>query len=445
MSFVVIIYSPDFAVLVLILAACGQRPPIETSILAPANESPTPFSNLQVDAAQTEQTQTPVPGAGMLKPPHYLLRPLRSRRRPPLHPLVQQTPDLYLKPTPVYPHRALPARVKIASAATADCFGAINGTVVADLNANGQAESGEPGVMGAKLFLYNTAGVVGLYTTGNGQFYFPGLVVGKYTLTAAPPVGYTPSGPPSYELDVKCDDTRTQNILLIVGTAKPTPTVTPTAVAKTQVTPIASKPVTSQPSKKPEGTSNFKPFTVAAVYDIAGCGSINSPGLWRLATSLSSQWDCIQINSDNVIFDCQGNSLNGTELNGYGVIVHQIGNVLSQRPARNIEIRNCKSSKHKYGIFIDTADNLYIHDNTLTDNFRDTDERNFGQFLGLAEGGGMRIGSTTNALIEGNRADGGASGFDVRNSSGVTVRGNIRERQYCLGRPLLQRPIQRNF
>jgi parallel beta-helix repeat protein len=277
--------------------------------------------------------------------------------------------------------------------------------------------------LGAKLFLYNASGVVGLYTTGNGQFYFPGLVAGKYTLTAAPPTGYIPSGPPSYDLELKCGDTLTQNILLISG-AQGTATPTPTAVSRSKITPVASEQGTPRASKSGAGSSNFKPFTVAAVYDIAGCGSITAPGLYRLAQSLTSQWDCIQIYSDNVIFDCQGYSLNGTDLNGYGVVVHQIGNVLSQRPARNIEIRNCKSQKHKYGIFIDAADNLYVHDNTLVNHFRDTDERNFGQFLGLTEGGGMRIGSTTNALIADNRTDNSATGIDVRNSSGVTLRGN---------------------
>src|SRR5204863_1916778 len=108
-----------------------------------------------------------------------------------------------------------------ATSGAATCFGSINGSVIADLNENGQAESGEPGVLGAKLFLYNASGVVGLYTTGNGQFYFTGLVAGKYTLTVAPPIGYTPAGPPSYDLDLKCGQTLTQNVLLNVGTAAP--------------------------------------------------------------------------------------------------------------------------------------------------------------------------------------------------------------------------------
>lgn len=412
---------------VLLLAACGQRPPIETTILAPANESPTPFSNLQVASAQTEQTLTPTEAAPTLEltaTPVELPSPTEPPA-PSLEPTqvvsASQTITASASITP-----GAPAAVVSASANASEtlCFGSINGSVVHDLNANGQAESGEPGILGAKLFLYNASGVVGLYTTGNGQFYFPGLVAGKYTLTAAPPASYTPAGPPSYELELKCEQTLTQNILMLAGTPAVTRTATPTAQSKSKITPVANQQGTPRASKSSPGDSNFKAFQVGAVYDIAGCGALNAPGLYRLATSLTSKWDCIQIYSDNVIFDCQGYSLNGTDANGYGVVVHQIGNVLSQRAAHNIEIRNCKSSNHKYGIFVDAADNLYIHDNTLTDNFRDTDERSFGQFLGLAEGGGMRIGSTTNALIANNQADNSAIGIDVRNSTGVMVRGN---------------------
>lgn len=422
MSFARIYPILSVVVLALIFAACGQRPSIETTILPSPNESPTDFSNLQVATAQTEPTAVPTETLQPTSEPSPTALPT-STLQPTLNSGGFETISAA---TTVSPTAAVPT--DSAGAANtpdaASCFGSINGSVVADLNVNGKAESGEPGVLGAKLFLYNSSGVVGLYTTGNGQFYFPGLASGKYTLTAAPPTGYTPAGPPSYDLELKCNETVTQNILLLIGSATATHTATPTAVSRTRITPVASQQSTPRPSKSGTGTSNFKPFEVAAVYDISGCGSLNAPGLYRLAVSLTSQWDCIQIFSDNVILDCQGHSLNGTEMNGYGVVVHQIGNVLSQRPARNIEIRNCKSSQHKYGIFIDAADNLYMHDNTLTNNFRDTNERNFGAFLGLAEGGGMRIGSTTNALIENNRTDSSAIGIDVRNSSGIAVRGN---------------------
>lgn len=443
MSLARFLFSPTRCItllLALVIIACGQRPPIETTILPAANESPTPFVNLQVASAQTTVAPEPTATVEAVAPttaPAVFSTALATATLveiPTLEPTLTLSPTETISATGEISQtgeistttptatRSVPVTGTITAGET-PCFASINGSVVSDTNSNGKAEAGEPGVLGAKLFLYNASGVVGLYTTGNGQFYFPGLVAGKYTLTAAPPAGYVPSGPPSYDLELKCGDTLTQNILLITSVPG-TPTATATPVSRSKITPVASEQGTPRASRSGTGNSNFKPFTVAAVYDIAGCGSITAPGLYRLAQSLTSQWDCIQIYSDNVIFDCQGYSLNGTDLNGYGVVVHQIGNVLSQRPARNIEIRNCKSQKHKYGVFIDAADNLYVHDNTLINHFRDTDERNFGQFLGLTEGGGMRIGSTTNALIADNRTDNSATGIDVRNSSGVTVRGN---------------------
>lgn len=438
MSFARFIFSPTRCIafaIVLLLIACGQRPSIETTILPSANESPTPFINVAASTAQSESTAIPTPAPDAGSP--TIAPAVFSTDAPTATPQVPLTLEasLPISPTdpistseaisPTFPTPAGSAAVTgTVTASIATCFGSINGSVVADLNSNGKAEAGEPGIQGAKLFLYNASGVVGLYTTGNGQFYFPGLIAGKYTLTVAPPTGYTPSGTPSYDLDLACSQTVTQNVLLNVGTALLTPTVTPTPTSRSKITPVAGEIGTPRASTSGDGNSNFKPFTVAAVYDIAGCGSITSPGLYRLTGTLTTQWDCIQIFSDNVIFDCQNNWLNGTDENGYGVVVHQIGNVLNQRPAQNIEIRNCKSHTHKYGIFIDAANNLYVHDNTLDNQFRDTDGRNFGLFLGLAEGGGMRIGSTTNALISNNHTDDSAIGIDVRNSSQLTVRGN---------------------
>lgn len=431
------------------LVACGQRPPIETTILPAVNETATPFLNINVAAAQAELTVTPTETVESIPPTiapvvfstdlptatvlaiSTLTPTATVRATETISPgtiISQTTPTVSATiTTTVSASVTSTVSSSLTTTVTAEatpCFGSVNGSVVADLNGNGKAEAGEPGVLGAKLFLYNASGVVGLYTTGNGQFNFPGLVAGKYTLTAAPPTGFAPVGQPSYDLELKCGETFTQTILFNSSSAPVNATPTPTAQSKSKITPVASERGTPRASKSGSGESNFKPFQVAAVYDIAGCGSITAPGLYRLATSLTSQWDCIQIFSDNVIFDCQGNALNGRDYNGYGVVVHQIGNVLSQRPARNIEIRNCKSNKHRYGIFIDAVDNLYIHDNEVSNQFRDTDERNFGQFLGLTEGGGIRVGSTSNALIADNRADNSAIGIDVRNSNGITVRGN---------------------
>lgn len=450
--------------IIILLTACGQRPPIETTILPEPNESPTSFVNLAVSAATTE-----TPTAAISDETPTVVPPTEASTTAAVNPGATVTPVSFpivsaetvtaAAPPPgdsqVATQDTTPDSSQTGSPASAasatPCFGAINGSVVADLNQNGQAEGGEPGIQGSTIFLRNASGVVGLYTTGNGQFYFPGLVAGQYTITATPPSGYSPSGSMSFELVVTCGATLTQNLLVVATTdaletpasqasapATPTPiaatsTPTPTRASALKLTPVPNTQVTPRPARPPAAASSFKPFDVSAVYDLSGCGSINAPGLYRLTTSLVSQWDCLQLSSDNVILDCQGNSVNGTDFNGYGVVVHHVGNFLSQRPPRNIEIRNCKIGKHKYGVFIDAADNLYIHDNDVSGNFRDVDERNFGVFLGLAEGGGLRVGDTRNALIANNRADNSAIGIDVRMGSGITVHGNTANQNSAWG------------
>ncbi|MGE5141331.1 MAG: NosD domain-containing protein [Rudaea sp.] len=330
------------------------------------------------------------------------------------------TPTATASPVPTQAATATPESTATVSGTPATpgptatpCFGSINGQVVADLNANRQADAGEPGVMGATLFLKNAKGLVALYTTGSGQFGFPGLVAGPYTLTESLPADFTAENTLSFDLTVACGQTVTQTILNLSTTA-PTPTPAPAAT---------SAPFTSAPPDPRSNATGFTPFSAGPVYHLGACGSISSPGTYLLDTSLVSQWDCLQIYSDNVILDCQHNSLNGVDRNGYGVVVHHTSPVLG-RAVRNIEIRNCSMSLHRYGIFVDAADNLSIHDNSASNSYTDVDGRGYGAFLGLTEGGGIRVGDTRGALVSGNHTDTGAIGIDVRQSTGIIVRGN---------------------
>lgn len=312
---------------------------------------------------------------------------------------------------------ATPTSAAAAGPTPTPCFGSIAGQVFNDLNQNRAADAGEPGVMGATLFLKNASGIVGLYSTGSGQYSFPGLASGTYVLSETPPIGYTGEDSVSVDVTVTCGVTATVNLFNVMAGATPVPSATPAATATTSASAGGGAPVRSS-------ATGFSRFTASPVSYIGGCGSINSPGEYFLTTSLSSHWDCIQIFSDNVIFDCQGNSLNGFDGNGYGIVVHHTSAILG-RAVNNIEIRNCNMSRHKYGIFIDAANNLYIHDNNSSGNYNDTDGRNFGIFLGLVEGGGIRVNDTRGALVANNRAGGHqAIGLDIRQSTGIVVRGN---------------------
>jgi parallel beta-helix repeat protein len=301
------------------------------------------------------------------------------------------------------------------------------------VNGNGQLDAGEGGVMGATLFLRNASGIVGLYNTGNGQFSFPGLMVGEYNLSETTPPDYHAEGSATFDLNIECGATVTQNFFNINANQTPALTFTPTRALQstpaprvTAAPPPTRAPTTASASAPPKNPASpatgFTAFAAGPTYYIAGCGTINASGLYRLTTSLVSQWDCIQINNENVIFDCQGNSLDGADFNGYGIVVHHVG-FFGARP-RNIEIRNCHMTRHKYGIFIDAAENLFIHDNVTSGNFNDVDGRHYGVFLGLVEGGGIRVNDTRGALLTNNRADNEAIALDIRNSNGVVVRGN---------------------
>jgi parallel beta-helix repeat protein len=95
-----------------------------------------------------------------------------------------------------------------------------------------------------------------------------------------------------------------------------------------------------------------------------------------------------------------------------------------QTPA-NVEVRNCHVSRFVYGIYVEAGDHLVIHNNDSSNNYDDTDPATrFGKFLGMTEGGGIRLNNTTASQVLNNTTLHQAIGIDVRYSSGVSVRGN---------------------
>ncbi|VTU00006.1 repeat domain protein : Cna B domain protein OS=Herpetosiphon aurantiacus (strain ATCC 23779 / DSM 785) GN=Haur_1649 PE=4 SV=1: Cna_B: CarboxypepD_reg: DUF11: Cna_B: Cna_B: CarboxypepD_reg: Cna_B: Cna_B [Gemmataceae bacterium] len=89
------------------------------------------------------------------------------------------------------------------TAATGYNFGEVrpglSGTVFLDADKDGQLDPGESGIPGVRVTLRNAAGtVVGVRTTdASGNYAFPNLVPGVYTVTETQPAGYgnPPSGP----------------------------------------------------------------------------------------------------------------------------------------------------------------------------------------------------------------------------------------------------------
>lgn len=198
------------------------------------------------------------------------------------------------------------------------------------------------------------------------------------------------------------------------GTRQPNATATPTLTPSPTRTPAPTR--TPGPTRTPAATAT--PVTAS----LGGCGDINQPGAYTLGTNLSSQGDCLNIRANDVVLDCKGLSVTGTGFNGYGIAVRLVG-LIPQR-TNDVEVRNCNVSGFRYGIYAEGSTNISIHDNNVSSNFPDVDGRRYGNFLGMAEGGGIRLNNTIGGQIKNNTTNDQAIGIDVRGSSNIQISGN---------------------
>ena len=73
---------------------------------------------------------------------------------------------------------------------------------------------------------------------------------------------------------------------------------------------------------------------------------------------------------------------------------------------------------------MEASSGVNIHHNTVTRNFDDVNGQRYGIFLGMVEGGGIRLNESDNGFVENNNANSQAIGIDIRSSSGIHVRNN---------------------
>jgi parallel beta-helix repeat protein len=158
---------------------------------------------------------------------------------------------------------------------------------------------------------------------------------------------------------------------------------------------------------------------------LSGCGTLDAPGEYVLAADVSSKGDCIKIVAGDVSLDCNGSRIEGKEFIGKGVMVNT--------PAPRIEIRHCRISNFLYGVEIQHGNTIHVHHNDLSNNFDDTHGSRHGAWLGLVDGGGIRVNHSTEIRIESNSANAGANGIDVRDSARVLIRGNTTNRNSANG------------
>jgi len=238
-------------------------------------------------------------------------------------------------------------------------------------------------------------------------------------------------------------------------TATPTPTMTATATRTATSTRTATPLDTPTPSRTPtpriSPTPSLSPTptlsltprptrtaTSAPINSIARCGTIDDEGTYHLTTDLTANGECITIKSSYVVLDCAGHSIRGTNYTGYGIAIRKYGLLNSQTPAY-VEVRNCRVSNFFYGIFVEAGTKLVIQKNDSSNNFDDVDAvTRYGKFLGMTEGGGIRLNHTTDSQVLANTTTNQAIGIDVRYSSGIIVRGNTSSNNSAWGINLLR-------
>lgn len=214
----------------------------------------------------------------------------------------------------------------------------------------------------------------------------------------------------------------TEVFIAMLSATPPPPPPTHTPLPSVTATPTLSPTPTASPlpptPRPADGPTSIQWQTINK------CDVIDSPGSYRLSADLTANGECIRIKSSNVLFDCFKHSIRGTNFTGSGIAIRKYGLLNAYAPAY-VQVRNCRVSNFRDGIWVEAGDKLVIRDNESTNNYDDVDPTSrFGKFLGMTEGAGIRLNNTTSSQILNNITLRQAIGIDVRYSSGIIVRGN---------------------
>ncbi len=237
------------------------------------------------------------------------------------------------------------------------------------------------------------------------------------TFTPAPTQPPRPTEPPQSPVPVE---------------PSPTPVPTEPPAEPTQAPPPEPTQAPPEPTRAPPPSSD-----AGLSLAINGCGAITKAGGYYLTGNVGGSGDCINIRANNVVLDCRGQAVQGADFVGVGIVVRKLGLIGNERP-KNVEIRNCTVSGYRYGIYVEGSSGIHIHHNTLTRNYDDVNDQRFGIFLGMVEGGGIRLNESDNGIVEHNNANSQAIGIDIRTSSGIHVRNNDSSNNSAWGVNLMQ-------
>jgi len=245
----------------------------------------------------------------------------------------------------------------------------------------------------------------------------------------------TPTTEPPTQTAVIVTATRASTATFTV--VKPSPSSTLLAALTPMLTSTATSTTLPTYTSTPLPTASPTPSVTPTM--LGGCAEIWQSGFYKMYSDFKTtlkRFDCMIVQASDVVIDCDGHTIEGLNKQGHGFWIRKYGFPLLQTPS-NIEIRNCKVKNARDGVFAEAGTNLWIHDNDFSNNYDDTDARRYGIFLGLTEGGGIRLGSTQIARIENNTTNNSAIGIDVRDSQQIVIRNNTAANNSAWGINLL--------
>src|SRR5581483_11089723 len=155
---------------------------------------------------------------------------------------------------------ALVLLLALSLPASADIQSEIGGRVSVDVNGDGKASHGEPGLAGVTITLHGEDGDQSTVTDGDGNYHFGGLQDGVYTVTIVAPGGYGLLTGASAELQVHRGSYEKGPTFLLRPPPTPTPTPAPSPTPTVVVAPTAQpgqsrSPASAGGTPGPDGTT----------------------------------------------------------------------------------------------------------------------------------------------------------------------------------------------
>jgi parallel beta-helix repeat protein len=166
---------------------------------------------------------------------------------------------------------------------------------------------------------------------------------------------------------------------------------------------------------------------VVSSKEIDSCQTISSPGDYMLNTSItnSSLFSCINITSNDVIFDGAGFAIDGTATSGTkGVYVYNSTNVLT-----NVTVKNLKVTDWYYGIYYIKTQNGTLSWNSASSNIygillSQSNYNNLTHNTASLNNPGIMLYQSSHNSLTNNTAISNAYGIDLSSSNFNIITGN---------------------